>query len=49
MAGRAGMLIREVGSNECLNCHKARKTGVVIIENTNRTDEEIDRTIAILL
>lgn len=43
--GRAGLLI----NGECVNCHKTRKTGDIIIHSfLNRTEEELKRTFSIL-
>ena len=49
--GRAGLLINLGGNtvSECMNCYDTRKTGDITIHtNLRRTDEEIQRTFAIL-
>jgi hypothetical protein len=48
--GRAGNLFSsEGGPSECLNCRDTRMTGAYVIHlDLKRTDEEIDRTMAIL-
>jgi hypothetical protein len=48
--GRAGNLFSDSGGPfECLNCRDTRKTGAYVIHlDLKRTDEEIDRTMAIL-
>lgn len=49
--GRAGLLIGIKGlPDECSNCHETRKTGNIVIHtNLKRTDDEIQRTIKILV
>ena len=48
--GRAGFLVgKREGPMECQNCRKTRETGEVVIHAyLSRTDEEIQRTMAIL-
>jgi len=48
--GRAGPLVgKREGPMECQNCRDTREKGQVVIHsNLSRTDEEIQRTIAIL-
>ena len=51
--GRAGLLVgnESLGQvNACMNCHDTRTTGAAVIHsNLNRTNEEIQKTIAILI
>lgn len=50
--GRAGNLIRTVEypkAAECMNCHKTRESGTIVIHaHLHRTDEEIQKTFDIL-